>query len=380
MKVHTLSSIALSIVMLILESPATWAAQSYTIEDLNFDDAIAAAGPNLSGQAAVRSGFVQARSSRKKAGETAENIGLLPGGDHTSANGINDAGDLVGSADKVFGSRLCRPNVPGLIVEVGPGVERPFKAPPSGLCPMTAVRAVIWAKNGGLRDLGTLPGDSGSEAFGINNRGAVVGYSSGPQGARAFLWTQKDGMQSLRTLPGGDFSKALEISDNGLIVGTSGSARGTRAVLWNQGRIEDLGTLPGDTASEAYGVSNSGVVVGYSRGPAGTRAFAWTSKTGMQALGKLPGGNFSMALSLNESEEIVGTSGSSMGTRAVIWGPKGESQDLNTLVAAPAGIVLLEAVGINAKGQILALGGNEKDPRGHHEGSSRVFLLTPGGR
>ena len=77
---------------------------------------------------------------------------------------------------------------------------------------------------------------------------------------------------------------------------------------------------------------------------------------------------------------IVGTSESAQGTRAVVWEKKGEPQDLNTLVSLPAGIVLIEATGINAKGQIVALGRNEKDIHGNHEGASRVFLLTPGGK
>jgi probable HAF family extracellular repeat protein len=324
---------------------AAGAAQSYTIQDIGVGDAVKASGPNLSGQMTVRRGFSAARSSRNGPGELAEEIGLLPGGGHTTTNGINDLGETVGSANSD-----------------------------------NSVRAVLWNKNGGLRDLGTLPGDNAAEAFGTNNRGDVVGYSSGPADTRAFLWTKKDGMQNLGTLPGGVFSKAFAISDNGLVVGMSGSQVGTRAVLWDPGKpVRDLGTLPGDTTSEAFAVTNSGSVVGYSRGAVIMRAFLWTAQSGMQALDPLPGGNVTRAVALNEKGEVVGTSGSFQSTRAVLWDTNGQPKDLNQLVSVPAGVLLSEAVGINARGQILVLARDQQDPHGLHEGSNRVFLLTPGG-
>ena len=118
-------------------------------------------------------------------------------------------------------------------------------------------------------------------------------------------------------------------------------------------------------------------MVGYSRGPAGTRAFVWTAQSGMQSLGALPGGRYSHAVGINETGEIVGVSASSQGTRAVIWNLKGEPQDLNALVSAPSGVILSMATGINARGQIVTVGRDERDPHGNHEGPSRAFLLTP---
>ncbi len=52
-------------------------------------------------------------------------------------------------------------------------------------------------------DLGTLPGDSYSQAYGINSSGQVVGYSSDSTGHQhAFLWSISGGMVDLGTLPG----------------------------------------------------------------------------------------------------------------------------------------------------------------------------------
>ena len=74
-------------------------------------------------------------------------------------------------------------------------------------------RAVLWTKTGNVRDLGTLPGDTSSEASAINNNGDVVGYSKGLRGIHAFLWTKAAGMQDLGVLPGGNTSRALGINE-----------------------------------------------------------------------------------------------------------------------------------------------------------------------
>jgi probable HAF family extracellular repeat protein len=356
MNAHHRRSLVLGLFVLLMLARQSEAAQSYTIQELGVGDALGAAGPNLSGQVVVRSGFGIARSSLitpnavagATSGEasnvTSNSLGFLPRGNHTTANAVNDSGTVVASSN-------------------GP----------------TSVRPVLWTRTSALQDLGTLPGDNAGEAFGINNAGAVVGFSGGPQGIRAFLWTASAGMQRLNALPGGDFSKAFAISDRGLIVGSSGSSSGTRAVLWSLGGIQDLGTLPGGATSEAFAVNNQGSVVGYSRGLAGDRAFIWTAQSGLRALDPLGGGSFSRARAINDSGDVVGVSGSQQNARAVVWNAQGAVQDLNVLVSVPPGLVLREAVGINARGQILALAKDERDTHLFHEGFNRVFLLTPSG-
>src|SRR5688572_12995814 len=63
-------------------------------------------------------------------------------------------------------------------------------------------------------DLGTLGGAS-SFATDINNAETVVGWSLNADGvSRAFRWTPDGGMTDLGTLPGDDWSRAISINEN----------------------------------------------------------------------------------------------------------------------------------------------------------------------
>ena len=72
---------------------------------------------------------------------TLESLGALPGGDWSASHAINEQSTVVGSSNAA-----------------------------------TSVRAYRWKRNRGLVDLGTVPSDTGSEAFGINKHDEAVGY------------------------------------------------------------------------------------------------------------------------------------------------------------------------------------------------------------
>ena len=233
---------------------------------------------------------------------------------------------------------------------------------------------------------GTLPGDTGSRAFGINDSDQVVGYSSGPNGVTAFVWKKSTGMTSLGTLPGGNTSEAYDINNAGAVVGVSSTSSGEKhGFLWASGNgMQDLGILKGNNASEAHKINNQGDVVGVSSGSNVTHAFLWKSSGGMQDLGTL-GGDFSDALDLNNNGEVVGTSTDSHGARAFHWSSNSGMQDLNALIPANSNVVLTSAISINSAGLIVAVGAVtadvsnplETDDTHRHAGPIHAFLLTP---
>jgi probable HAF family extracellular repeat protein len=353
--VHILLIIALlaTIAELVCAEHSLGQTTAYTVSELSGADRVPCRLNNL--------GDVAGRARDSLSGETRattwnhgslrrRNLGKLGGGEHSSASGINDAGEAAGEA-----------NIAKSVV--------PF----------------VWTLTGGLQRIPLLPGDNCGQAFGINRDGHVAGYSSGPNGRKAFLWTRNAGVHNLGVLPGGNYSTACDINDLDEVAGTSGSAAGERAVLWTtNGNIRDLGTLPGYGSSQARAINNNGDVVGYSKGPRGMRAFLWTQATGMQDLGALPGGNSSRALGINDMGAVVGSSTSSSGDRAFIWTRETGMRDLNSAASVTSGAVFVEAHAINNAGQILVMGGPMHESHMSGEVTSQCapappfsFLLTP---
>jgi probable HAF family extracellular repeat protein len=283
--------------------------------------------------------------------------------------------------------------------------------------------AFFWQKQGGIRDLGTLPGGDYSSAFAINDSGIVVGTSNTSTSMHAFSWTTTQGLSDLGTLPGANASSALAINNPGQIAGSSGghaalwsggsiqdlgtlggatseahginnlgvivgvsdTSSGPHAFLWQNGAMQDLGLLSGDMSSRADHINDSGTVVGASEGSGGVRAFVWTSAAGMQPLGS--DGVYSEAFDINNVGQVVGEFASSLGTRAFLWTSQAGLIDLNTKVTnLPGDVVLIGAFSINEKGQIVAFGLKNPNVSQHqevtadshvHAGPTRVFLLTP---
>lgn len=128
----------------------------------------------------------------------------------SSANGVNDLGQIVGWAS-----------------------TSASLAPPYEF----SSHAVLWTGLGAIRDLGTLPGDTLSTALKINCFGQVIGSSGNtwlsqrdgePGGSirvigRPFIWTQSKGMQDLNALipanSGWVLNTATDINSWGQIVG-----------------------------------------------------------------------------------------------------------------------------------------------------------------
>jgi probable HAF family extracellular repeat protein len=176
----------------------------------------------------------------------------LPGDTASAATALNDRGQVVGI---------------------------------SGICDravgrFSAIHDVLWQDgNPTPIDLGSLGGVAWNTPMAINERGDVIGFANasaaagGGFDAHAFLWTHRHGMRDLGTLPGDTFSQALGINDRREIVGTSCDADfNCRAVVWRDGVITDLKTLvePGydGTLVSANDVNESGRITGQALDPA----------------------------------------------------------------------------------------------------------------
>lgn len=323
---------------------------------------------------------------------TITDLGTL-GGSYSQANGINNAGQVVGHATLVS----------------------------------ETAHAFLYT-SGSLLDLGTLGGDS-STAAAVNDLGQIVGESTlaGNTIAHAFLYSAAV-MQDLGTLPGGINSSATDINAFAVIVGTSEvpAVNGFtgHAFRYTNGTMQDLGTLGsgptseagGPIGSSAYGVNDLGHVVGNSGFDNDeNHGFLYTGQV-MQDLGTMIGPE-SNALAINNAGQIVGTSkivNSSEGNdHAVlyengIWldlgslgGDQSEARsinaygdvvgwstislqdssshlfvykdgimyDLNDLIPSNPGWELLQGNGINDAGQIVGYG--------NINGQVHAFLLTP---
>jgi probable HAF family extracellular repeat protein len=254
-------------------------------------------------------------------------------GVNSSANDINEMGDIVGGGDTGFGEFHAYLLSEETSIDLGTlggsesealAVNGPGQiAGHSRIRGQVAKHAFFIPEPGTMLDLGTLGGAT-SVAHDVNDRGEVVGLAeTGAGQAHAFLWTAEGGMRDLTSL--GTVSIGLAINNRRDVVGGSG-----HAFLWTERTgMVDLGTLGGRTSC-ANDVNDSGYIVGVSqtretdrRGLPVTHAFLRTPDGSMVDLRTL-GGEHSSAAALTQEEHgvlrIAGHShDASAQVRAVLW-------------------------------------------------------------
>lgn len=186
-------------------------------------------------------------------GSSTQQLGTL-GGSSSTAELINDAGDIAGYSNTDVSSQ-------GLAFYLQAGYELP-----DGNCNTVTYCAEI--------TLGSAGGDSQPNA--LNSSGQMVGFGylgqNNTGAEEAFLYTPgPSGVAStgtttpLGTLEAGDAgnSDALAINYYGVVVGYSSvSSSPSHAFVYSNSVMTDLGTPDNLTNSQANAINDSGVIVG----------------------------------------------------------------------------------------------------------------------
>lgn len=208
------------------------------------------------------------------------------------ANGINDAGHIVGAFSHIVASQ-------------------------------SRTDAVRWDADGTFHTLASLGGNY-SQANGINGRGQVVGYSgTADGGGGAVLW-ESDGSIRQLTVLGAEmrFTWATRINAHGQVVGQSHASfedAQARARTWlPDGSVQAL-PQGGAIGASAYALNDAGTVVGFSiLGGGQHRATIWEQGTA-QDLNRFidaelaqAGWYFSEARAINEGGWVAGEARNSM--------------------------------------------------------------------
>lgn len=213
-------------------------------------------------------------------------------------------------------------------------------------------RAVRW-NNGIVEDLGTLPGGSRSQGFGINDSGWVVGYGhytqAGMEYWRPTLYRDGFGMTILDGVTGG---YAYDVSNTGHVVGITSGGSYTWMVA---GGLNLLGAPAGWGSTAANGISKDGNwVAGSVISASGNlmQLARWSVATGWQDYASVNNSGF---VSINNHGDCVG-SGSGFAT--YFYTDSLGSHDVNIYIDPASGWVINTVTDINESGQIAASGQN----------------------
>jgi probable HAF family extracellular repeat protein len=186
----------------------------------------------------------------------------------------------------------------------------------------------------------------------INDAGAIAGYVMDDEWDNwaAVLW--HDGEPTLIRADAG----ASDINSSGVVTGSFWSGDHARAFRWDDGQMTTLEPPAGMNVSHGLAINDAGDVVGFSYDRSTfprTRATLWQG-TAAVSLGEVPGGMYYRTWGVNNHLQAVGgVDGQEPGSRQAFISENGRMSLLNHLTNGEWDII--EAMGINDAGQILAL-------------------------
>lgn len=220
----------------------------------------------LGGLAAVALSLTMTLGAGALTGTFAEIAAPVPGG-FVSGNDINNAGQVVGTADFADGRH-----------------------------------AFVRASDGTYTELAGLPGATWTDADAINDGGDVVGSSSGT----AVIWEGGGAPVDLGSLPGETSSNATDISDSGWIVGNGYDTNQAWYIDPSVGSVEQIVPVPGATITQVSAINDGGVAVGRVLVAGAFEPFTWNADDGMSLLAEPSGEEGFTPTDINDSGQIVG--------------------------------------------------------------------------
>jgi probable HAF family extracellular repeat protein len=264
------------------------------------------------------------------------------GGNNGQASAINNFGQIVGFAENGAVDSTC----------------------PAGTTNNRIQLPVLW-ENGKAHALPTVEGDPDGDAIWINNKGQAVGQSNNCSMSvvHAVSW-KNDKASELPDL--GTGAIAYGINNRGQIVGSiflnpGGATR--LGALWQNGVLTNLGTLTGDLSAIATGINDQGQVVGstWDSNFNWSHAFIWQNNV-MTDLNTLFPASANlrpiMANKINERGQISGMA-------VVLSGP--DEGNIHAFLATPVnqspGRSVADVVRTLPKSNLPANAGNQVSPR-----------------
>jgi probable HAF family extracellular repeat protein len=285
-------------------------------------------------------------------------VKFLPSG--FTAHDINNAGQIVGNTRTEAwiwsdsGIVNLSASKPGVQVYA---INNHGEA--AGVFALGASTAFIYSQ-GQFRDIGRPAGLNYATPHAINDNDQIAGTAGNFPGdtSRAFLFSSGT-MTAIGTF-GGDQGDAFGLNNKGTVVGSAtlapppDSPRGVeRGFVYRNGALAQI-QAPGATVGPAYDINETGAIVG-----GADFASTGLSQPFLYAGGVLSnlGGPAGGARGINNHGAIVGTWGQmdaqSDLTHAFLY-RSGTFTDLNNLIVATPGWTVTQAEDINDAGQILA--------------------------
>lgn len=221
-----------------------------------------------------------------------------------------------------------------------------------------------------------VPGATGTQAFGINDAGQIVGtFEDATFVPHGFLRDSGGGFTTL-DVPGATRTEASGINDAGLIVGFFENGTGRHGFLRDGlGGFTTL-DVPGATRTEPFGINDAGQITGFFRDATSTEHGFFRDSLGVFTTLDRPGAVSSEALGIN-SDLIVGLFND---TSPIAADPLGagdhgffrNSGGVFTTIDVP-GAIGTGAAGINGTGQIVGVFVDGTGRHGFFRDSGGVF-------